>query len=195
MIGTRAYDAASMFGGEVLPDTELISPKDAIKEGMDMLRKNCPDKTKKKDVAAEQKPQTKEIVMKEDNWKVQISFKIGGHMINVRGDNEAEVLTQSGIVLSGIQPLIPLIHNVEVMYSEHSEDDDDVEEDKTVPVYTPVDLGDVRCDKCGGPTWDNRKTKTNAKGPDFRCKEKTCNRVAWFKGGKWDWKNGIVKGV
>ena len=36
------------------------------------------------------------------------------------------------------------------------------------------------CPKCGGQgLWDNRKTKTNPKAPDFKCKNKACDGVVW----------------
>lgn len=32
----------------------------------------------------------------------------------------------------------------------------------------------MECPNCGGAMWDNRATKTNPKGPDFRCKSPDC---------------------
>jgi len=36
-----------------------------------------------------------------------------------------------------------------------------------------------RCPVCGGPMWDNRSRKHNAKAPDFRCKTASCQGVIW----------------
>ena len=48
----------------------------------------------------------------------------------------------------------------------------------------------VSCGFCGGPTWDNRKDKTNPKAPDFRCKDReSCGGAAWIKeDGELNWK-------
>lgn len=35
------------------------------------------------------------------------------------------------------------------------------------------------CPKCGGPMWDNRETKRNAKAPDFRCRNRECGGAIW----------------
>ena len=38
----------------------------------------------------------------------------------------------------------------------------------------------TQCGKCGGAIWDNRgPTKKNPKAPDFKCKDKSCDWVAW----------------
>lgn len=41
------------------------------------------------------------------------------------------------------------------------------------------DEPEARCPVCTGEMWDNRKHKTNAKAPDFKCKDKTCDGVYW----------------
>jgi hypothetical protein len=35
------------------------------------------------------------------------------------------------------------------------------------------------CPRCGGPMWDNRASKRNAKAPDFRCRDRACGGVIW----------------
>ena len=35
------------------------------------------------------------------------------------------------------------------------------------------------CQKCGGPMWDNRESKTKPTQPDFKCKNKECDGVIW----------------
>jgi hypothetical protein len=35
------------------------------------------------------------------------------------------------------------------------------------------------CPKCGGPMYDNRLTKKNPRGPDFRCKDRSCDGLVW----------------
>lgn len=48
---------------------------------------------------------------------------------------------------------------------------------------THVEGIDPLCDKCGGPMWDNRPRKAEGKmspkGPDFACKDKTCEGRVW----------------
>lgn len=43
--------------------------------------------------------------------------------------------------------------------------------------------GSVVCPDCGGPTWDNRKTKKKPTQPDYRCKayndDPPCEGVVW----------------
>jgi len=36
--------------------------------------------------------------------------------------------------------------------------------------------GNLACPKCGGPMWDNRDSKRNPRAPDFRCRNRTCDR-------------------
>lgn len=43
----------------------------------------------------------------------------------------------------------------------------------------PAAAGDTACPVCSGPMWDNRERKTNAKAPDFKCKDKACSGVIW----------------
>ena len=38
----------------------------------------------------------------------------------------------------------------------------------------------TRCEKCGGPVWDNRQNKKNPKGPDFKCKDTDCAEAFWL---------------
>lgn len=37
----------------------------------------------------------------------------------------------------------------------------------------------VSCPKCGGRMWDNRLTKRNAKAPDYKCQNRSCDGVLW----------------
>ena len=49
-----------------------------------------------------------------------------------------------------------------------------------------LDPEEVRCPLCGGATWDNRFTKRNPKGPDYKCK--TCHAAGWLQPtGGWRW--------
>jgi len=36
-----------------------------------------------------------------------------------------------------------------------------------------------KCPQCAGEMWDNRKTKTNPRAPDFKCKDKECGAGVW----------------
>jgi len=47
-----------------------------------------------------------------------------------------------------------------------------------VAAALPLDLPPV-CPKCGGPTWDNTRTKTNPSAPDYRCRDKACGGAIW----------------
>jgi len=38
----------------------------------------------------------------------------------------------------------------------------------------------MECPKCGGEMWDNRVSKKNPKGPDYKCKDKTCGEAIWL---------------
>lgn len=39
----------------------------------------------------------------------------------------------------------------------------------------------MKCPKCEGPMWDNTLTpKRNPKGPDHKCKDKSCNHAVWL---------------
>lgn len=40
-------------------------------------------------------------------------------------------------------------------------------------------LDEEQCPKCGGRMWDNRLTKKNAKAPDFKCRDRSCDGVIW----------------
>lgn len=45
---------------------------------------------------------------------------------------------------------------------------------------TPVS-GDVpNCPDCGGGMFDNRLTKRSEKAPDFKCKDKSCDKAIWL---------------
>ena len=43
---------------------------------------------------------------------------------------------------------------------------------------TPL-TGAPACPKCGGRMWDNRASKRNARAPDFKCRERSCDGVLW----------------
>ena len=52
-------------------------------------------------------------------------------------------------------------------------------------VMEPID----KCQKCGGPVWDNTApgAKKSPKGPDYKCKDTDCAEAFWLgeaKGGK-----------
>ena len=44
----------------------------------------------------------------------------------------------------------------------------------------------MECPICGGPMYDNRETKKSPKQPDYKCKDKDCDKAIWLepKGGK-----------
>src|SRR5690348_10004917 len=48
---------------------------------------------------------------------------------------------------------------------------------QTIPL--PESAGKPGCPKCGGPMWDNRLSKRNAKAPDFKCRDRSCTGVIW----------------
>ncbi len=39
----------------------------------------------------------------------------------------------------------------------------------------------MQCPDCGGAMWDNRQTKKNPKQPDYKCKNKQCDKAVWLK--------------
>ncbi len=39
----------------------------------------------------------------------------------------------------------------------------------------------MNCPDCGGMMWDNRQTKKNPKQPDYKCKNKSCDKAIWLK--------------
>jgi hypothetical protein len=47
------------------------------------------------------------------------------------------------------------------------------------PDPTPVAEESPTCPKCGGRMFDNRLTKRNAKAPDFRCRDRSCDGLVW----------------
>lgn len=49
-----------------------------------------------------------------------------------------------------------------------------------------INAADVRCPKCGGPVWDERGSKKNPKGPDFKCKDVNCKDDKGYKTGIWE---------
>lgn len=49
-----------------------------------------------------------------------------------------------------------------------------------------INAADVKCPKCGGPVWDERPDKKNPRGPDFRCKDKTCLDEKGYKTSIWE---------
>lgn len=48
---------------------------------------------------------------------------------------------------------------------------------QTIPL--PASADKPGCPKCGGPMWDNRLSKRNAKAPDFKCHDRSCTGVIW----------------
>ena len=44
---------------------------------------------------------------------------------------------------------------------------------------TPADGAPPNCEACGGPMWDNRKTKTGRQ-PDFKCRDRQCGKAVWL---------------
>src|SRR6476619_3322225 len=60
-------------------------------------------------------------------------------------------------------------------------------EDVSTPAAGPIALDEQSCPKCGGRMWDNRLTKRNPKGPDYKCRDRSCDGVIWpTKGEKAD---------
>jgi len=57
--------------------------------------------------------------------------------------------------------------------------------EQTFPGARTVEVSGIQpaCDKCGGAMWDNRPRKAEGKmspkGPDFACKDKTCEGRIW----------------
>ncbi len=39
----------------------------------------------------------------------------------------------------------------------------------------------MQCPDCGGAMWDNRETKKKATQPDYKCKNKACDKAVWLK--------------
>ena len=48
---------------------------------------------------------------------------------------------------------------------------------QTIPLRASAD--NPGCPKCGGPMWDNRLNKRNAKAPDFKCRNRSCTGAIW----------------
>lgn len=38
----------------------------------------------------------------------------------------------------------------------------------------------MQCPQCSSEMWDNRENKKNPKGPDYKCKDKTCGHAIWL---------------
>jgi hypothetical protein len=43
----------------------------------------------------------------------------------------------------------------------------------------PAEGEEAQCPKCGGRMWDNRLSKRNAKAPDYKCRDRSCDGVIW----------------
>ncbi len=39
----------------------------------------------------------------------------------------------------------------------------------------------MQCPDCGGAMWDNRETKKSPKQPDYKCKNKQCDKAVWLE--------------
>lgn len=39
----------------------------------------------------------------------------------------------------------------------------------------------MQCPDCGGAMWDNRLTKKKPTQPDYKCKNKACDKAVWLK--------------
>ncbi len=39
----------------------------------------------------------------------------------------------------------------------------------------------MTCPDCGGAMWDNRETKKSPKQPDYKCKDKNCDKAVWLE--------------
>ena len=61
------------------------------------------------------------------------------------------------------------------------------EDGKPRPWTKPPAQDVPKCDYCGGAVYDNRENKRNPKGPDFKCKDKTCGAAAWISGAELRW--------
>ncbi len=57
----------------------------------------------------------------------------------------------------------------------------DWSEDQMDPDFPPERKQPMQCPDCGGAMWDNRQTKRNPKQPDFKCKNKQCDKAVWLK--------------
>jgi hypothetical protein len=49
----------------------------------------------------------------------------------------------------------------------------------SLPASTLTDMEAISCPKCGGRMWDNRLTKRNPRGPDYKCQNRSCDGVIW----------------
>lgn len=53
-------------------------------------------------------------------------------------------------------------------------------DDGAPATHSPAPASDVPpCPDCGGPVWDNRKTK-KGRQPDFKCKDRSCDKAVWL---------------
>lgn len=39
----------------------------------------------------------------------------------------------------------------------------------------------MNCPDCGGAMWDNRESKRSPKQPDYKCKNKQCDKAVWLQ--------------
>ena len=39
----------------------------------------------------------------------------------------------------------------------------------------------MQCPDCGGAMWDNRETKRSPKRPDYKCKNRQCDKAVWLE--------------
>jgi hypothetical protein len=94
----------------------------------------------------------------EDNWKLKPLFQLASMAQTRAGAKALRNKFAWVAVLAGYSPT-----PAEEMVSEETEQASDV----------------PPCPGCSGPMWDNRTTKTG-KQPDFKCKDKGCNKAIWL---------------
>lgn len=64
---------------------------------------------------------------------------------------------------------------------------------RSAPRASTPEVGDmIDCPVCDGPMWDNRVDKKNPKGPDLKCKDKTCDHAIWLDSMRDDLKRDIA---
>lgn len=119
--------------------------------------------------------------MENENWKAQLSFKAGEGMLNLRFGSLSElqdfVMIQKqsqGLVNSCLKMLegegIPVLPS-------HTAPSSAPATTERAQAREVIASKEPKCKSCGSAMWDNRTTKTSAKAPDWKCKNKNCGYV------------------
>jgi len=121
-----------------------------------------------------------------ENYKHQINVFVGRQSYILRTNDESEIKAFTGLEKPDMVSVVGLLKQID---SSVSEPTIKVVKEKAVPASNSAG---AKCKNCGSDCWDNRENKKNPKSPDYRCKDKKCNSVAWIKkDGGLSWREGL----